>query len=96
MYAFWVGLFVNAEDGGDAGLLQMRGDGFIGREHEFLDQPVGDVARAAVDGSHFAEFIEFDEGSGISKSMAPRRMRCWFKISASSSHQLEALDQSGR
>src|SRR5580698_10032971 len=56
-----IGLLMDAEYGGDGGLLQVRRHGFIRREHEFLDQPVRDVARATGDAGHFAKFVEFDQ-----------------------------------
>ncbi len=39
----------------------MRRHGFIGRQHELLDQPVRDVARAARDAGHLAKLVEFDQ-----------------------------------
>ena len=55
---------MDAENGWDAGLLEMRGDRLIGRQHELLNQPVGDVAGAALDAGHFAELVKFNQRLG--------------------------------
>src|ERR1035437_8957316 len=59
--AFRIGHFVNPVDGGDAGLLQVSGDALVGRQHELLDDAVGDIARRARDAGHGAQFVELDE-----------------------------------
>ncbi len=38
-----IGLFVNAIERRHAALLEMRGDRFVGEQHELLDEPVRDV-----------------------------------------------------
>ena len=91
--AFGVGLFVDAEDRWDPGLFEMRSNGFVGREHELFDDAVRDVAGAARDPGHFAEFVEFDRGSGMSKSMAPRRMRFLFRRAPAPASIRNAVDQ---
>jgi len=37
------------------------GDGFIGREHEFFDEAVSDVAFGSGDALHHAEFVKLDD-----------------------------------
>ena len=62
--ALGVGLLVDAVEAGDAVRLEMVRDGFVGREHELLDDAVGDVALGAGDGLHQSEVVEFDDGLG--------------------------------
>ena len=63
-HALRIGHFVNAVDGGDAGMLQVRRHALVGRQHELLDEAVGDVARRARDAGHGAQFVELDERLG--------------------------------
>src|SRR4029077_1389888 len=44
----------------DAALFKILRDGLIGREHEFFDDAVGDIALAAHDAEHAAVSVEFD------------------------------------
>ncbi len=88
-----VGLLVDAVDGGDAGVLQVRCHGLVGGEHELLDQAVGDVARGAGDAGHFAELVELDQRFGqveidraAAHALAVQDQRQFL-------HQLEALHQ---
>src|ERR1035437_2081550 len=59
--ALRIGHFVNPVDGGDAGMFQVSGDALVGRQHELLDDAVGDIARRARDAGHGAQFVELDE-----------------------------------
>ena len=68
-------------------------DGFVGREHKFLDQPVRDIALRARDAFHQPEFVEFDYGFGqieINGAAAPS-----FAVQNQSeiAHHFEAGDQ---
>ena len=60
--AFGVGLFVDAVERRDAFIFQIVGDAFVGGEHEFFDQAVGDVALGSGDAFHHAEFVKLDYG----------------------------------
>ena len=43
---------------------QKMGDGAVGREHEFFDQAMRDIAFAAHDTGHPALIVELDDGFG--------------------------------
>ena len=62
--ALGVGLFVDTVERGDAFIFQVVGYAFVGREHEFFNQAVSDVAFGARDAFHHSEFIELDDGFG--------------------------------
>ncbi len=59
-----VGLFVDPVEGRAAGLGQLLGDGFVGQQHELLDDAVGDVALGREDARHPAALVEPDVGFG--------------------------------
>ncbi len=48
----------------DAGGFQVRGHGFVSRQHELFDDAVGDVARRAADAGHRARLVELDQRFG--------------------------------
>ena len=59
-----IGRLVDAVDGRNLRLLEMRRDGLVGCQHELLDDAVRDVARRAGDGGHLALRVELDQGLG--------------------------------
>ncbi len=59
-----VGRLVDTVDGSNTFLLEVGGDGFIGREHELLDEAMGEEALGAGDAFHQAVLVEFDERLG--------------------------------
>ncbi len=60
--AIGVGRFVDAVERRQIQVLDMRGDGFVGRQHELFDDAVRHVARRFPDGRHLAGFVEIDDG----------------------------------
>ena len=62
--AFGVGRLMHAIDGCNAFLFEVGGDGFIGREHELLDEAMGKETLGAGDGLHETVLVEFDERLG--------------------------------
>ena len=64
VYAFGVGLFVDAVERGDAFIFQIVRDALVRREHEFFDQAVGDVALRSGDALHHSEFVKLDDWFG--------------------------------
>jgi len=58
--AVGVGVFVDAVEGGFVALVEDAGDGFVGDEHEFLDELVGFVVDFFFDASGGAVFVEDD------------------------------------
>ncbi len=52
---------MDAVDGWDLELLQVAGHGFVGGQHELLDDSVRDVPGAPYHSHHLAEFVELDE-----------------------------------
>src|SRR5215469_15559791 len=56
-----VGLFVDAMKGLEAAANQVVGDGAVGREHEFFNDAVSEVAFAASDVGHALLFVKFDD-----------------------------------
>ena len=92
-HALGIGALVDAEDGRDFQGFQVRGDGFVRRQHELLDQAMRDVARRAGDAGHFAEFVELEQRLGqieidgaAADALAVQDQRQFL-------HPLEALDQ---
>ncbi len=75
--------------------LQVRGHGFVGGQHELLDDAVGDVARRAGDAGHPPHSSNSMSGSGRSKSMEPRCMRLRLRIRASSRISSKRADEGG-
>jgi hypothetical protein len=63
-HALRIGRFVDAKNGRNVEFLEVRGDSFIRREHEFLDDAVRCISRSAADAGHLAPFVEFDERLG--------------------------------
>src|SRR5216684_3592257 len=57
---FGVRLFVNPVERSGALRLDILGDALVGREHEFLNQPVCHIAFRARDALHQSELVEFD------------------------------------
>src|SRR5579864_8734135 len=55
-----IGLLVNAVERGNALVLEVVGHTLVGREHDFLDQPVGDVALGTRNTAHQAELVELN------------------------------------
>ena len=51
---------MDAVDAGKIALLQVRGNGFIGGQHELFDQAMGPVALASRDALHHAQFIKLN------------------------------------
>ena len=51
-------------EAGDALRLEMVRDDLVGREHEFFDQAMRDVAFGARDALHQSEFVELDDRLG--------------------------------
>ena len=70
-----VGRFVDAVDGFEARGFESAGDGFVGGEHELLDDAVSDVARAAGDAGHHAGFVEQDAEAQAGRSRWSRAGR---------------------
>ena len=60
----WIRFLMDAIDGGRVAAHQFRSDGFIGEEHVFLDQLMGDIVLCLFDAQDFALFIEADLGLG--------------------------------
>ena len=59
-----LGLLVNSEQRGNAGLLQMRCHSLICGQHEFFDNPMRDVPVAPSDTGHLAKLIKLDQRLG--------------------------------
>ncbi len=55
-----IGLFVDAMQRADPARFQILRHGLVGREHEFLDHAMGDIALAADDAHHPPVFVEFN------------------------------------
>ena len=62
--ALGVGRLVDAVDGSNALVFEVGGHGFIGREHELLDQAMGEEPLGAGDAFHQAVLVELDERLG--------------------------------
>jgi hypothetical protein len=62
--ALGVGLFVDAMQRRHAQIFKIARDSLIGREHEFFDDAVREVAHAAHDAGHLAGVVEFNHGFG--------------------------------
>ena len=92
-HALGIGALVDAEDGRDFQGFQMRGDGFIGRQHELLDQAMRDVARRARDAGHFAELVELEQRLGQIEIDGPAADALAVQDQRQLLHPLEALDQ---
>src|SRR5260370_41487791 len=58
--AFGVGLFVDAVERGNAFIFEIMRYGLVGREHEFFDKAVGDVALRSGAALHNSAFVKFD------------------------------------
>ena len=76
-----------------ARLLEMRRHGFIRRQHEFLDDAVRDVARAARDAGHDAGFVEFDQRLGQVEIDRSAPVAFALQDLRQFAHQLETFDQ---
>src|SRR5437868_6323009 len=59
-----IGLFVNTMQGFDTTFEKIARDGAVGREHEFFNQAMRDVALAARDVDHALLFVKFDDRLG--------------------------------
>jgi hypothetical protein len=59
-----IGFLVDAMEGSDGAPFQVLRHGFVGREHEFLDDAMSDIAFAAEDALHPALGVEFDDRLG--------------------------------
>lgn len=60
----WIGRFMNAVEGGDLPTFQMGGNAFVGQEHEFFDELMGDVVGDffEADGPTGGVAVDFDFG----------------------------------
>src|SRR2546428_587988 len=59
--ALGVWLLMNAIERRNPFSFQISGHAFIGREHEFLDDAVRDVAFGAADALHQSDFVKLDD-----------------------------------
>ncbi len=92
-YPLRIGLLVNAEYRRDFRLLQVRRHGFICRQHELLDQPVRDVARAARHARHLAKLVEFDQRLRHVEIDGPAPDALLVQHQRQFTHQFEAFDE---
>ena len=60
VYAFGVGLLVDAIERRDTLVFEVLCDALVGREHEFFNQAVRDFALRAGDALHQSKFVEFN------------------------------------
>ena len=95
-HAFRVRLLVNAINRRVTGLFKMRGHRFVGGQHELLDNPVGDVARAARDAGHDAGFVEFDQRLREVEVDRAALVALVLQNFSQLAHQLEAFDERRR
>ncbi len=63
-YFLWIGLLVNAVQRRDSALLEVLRNGLVRREHELLDDPMGDIAHAADHALHPALLVKLDDRLG--------------------------------
>lgn len=82
--ALGIRLLVNAVERCDTFSFQMGGYGLIGRQHEFLDQTMGDIALGPRDALHQSVLIEFNDGFGQIKIDGAAALALLFKMSARS------------
>ena len=93
--ALGVGLLVNAVEAGDAVRLEMVRDRLVGREHEFFDEAMREVALGAGDGLHQSELVELDDGLGQIEVDRSAALAFAIQDLCEVAHQLECRDQRG-
>ena len=91
--ALGIGLFVNAIERGDALVFQIAGDALVGRQHELLDDAVGDVALRARDALHQAVLVELDDRLGQIEIDGAAAHALAVQDHRQLAHQLEDIDQ---
>ena len=67
----------------------------VGREHEFFDETVREVALGAGDALHKSELVEFDDGLGQVEVDGAAAMAFAVEDEGEIAHQLERRDQRG-
>ena len=92
---FRVGFFVNAMERSDPAFFQVLRDGFVGREHEFFDQAVRDVALAADDAEHASIVVELDDRLGKIEINRAASVAAAIQQKRQFLHPAEILDKRG-
>ncbi len=92
-HALGIGTIVNAEDHGLARGLDVRRHGFVGGQHELLDQAVRDVAGRARHGGHRAELVEFEQRLGQIEIDGAAALALLVQQQSQLAHHLEARHQ---
>ena len=92
-HALGIGLLVDAIQRRDALVLEIAGDALVGRQHELLDDAVGDVALRARDAGHQAVLVELDHRLGQIEVDGAAAHALAVEDQRQLAHQLEDVDQ---
>src|SRR5215831_186232 len=88
-----LGLFVDAMKGLEAAASQVVGDGAVGREHEFFNDAVSEVAFAAADVGHALLFVKFDDRFGEIEVDGPVVFAASVEEKSESAHSAEVVTE---
>ena len=95
VHSFGIGLLVNAVQRSYAVVFQISGDTFVGREHEFFNQAVRDVALGTGNTFHQSKFVEFDHGLGQIEVDGAAPLALAIQNEGEVAHHLESPNQAG-